>query len=179
VLFVVEVLVSLSALVGVASSSFSIYAPWVIDGPWALVASIGWGVLVAALIGAILRERVAARTGVVVSPGLALVSVAIGGYAPWLLSASGNARIALSLLLVPAVLQLVAFDHRGAARRLPRAVELSGRHLLATLGISALVLVLPYSLLHPLSIHGYGGSGAASPPRQARVPSTRCARASS
>jgi hypothetical protein len=158
-LFVVSVLVSLSGIVGLSSGRLSVYAPWVIDGPWSLLASIGWGVLVSAVIAAILRERVVACTAVPVSRGLTVVSVAIGGYAPWLLTASGPGRTVLSLLLVPAVLQLVAFEHSGGARALPRAVDLSGRHLVATLAISVLVLVLPYALLHPLAIRGSGQSG--------------------
>ena len=158
--FVGSLTLWLTGLVGLSSNSaLAIYAPWVVDGPWALFASVGWGILVSVLIGSLLRERVIRRCGVVPSRTLTLASVAIGGYAPWLFTASSGGRAFLSLFLVPGVLRVVAFDSSRGPRQLPHGLELSRRQLAVGLALSMFALVLPYSLLHPFSVHGTGSSG--------------------
>jgi len=159
-LFAGGALLSWTSLVGLGSgSNVSIYAPWVIDGPWAFVASIGWAALVVALIGSILRGRIKAHDGALLSSGLTLGSVAIGGYTPWLLSATPTGRLGLSLFLMPAVLRLVAFDGSGQPRVVPWRIELPRRLRVGALLCAAAALVGPYALLHPFAIHGSGQSG--------------------
>lgn len=157
-LFVLGALLSMTSLVGLNLSNLSLYAPWVIDGPWAFAASIGWAALVTALIGSIVRERVEARAGAPPSRVLTMASVAIGGYGPWLLATTSGARLALCLLLMPAVLRLIAFDRSGQPRQLPHGIELSRRVLAMGLVCGAAAFVGPYAVLHPLRTYGSGGS---------------------
>jgi hypothetical protein len=159
-LFVGVAVLSWTSLVGLNSgSNLLIYAPWVIDGPWGLVASIGWAALVSVLIGSILVARVEARFGVPSSRVLTWASVAMGGYLPWLLTATPTGRLGLSLFLMPAVLRLVAFDGSGQPRMLPPRFDIPRRFRFTALFCVAAVLVGPYALLHPLAVHGTGESG--------------------
>jgi hypothetical protein len=159
-LFVITVALSSTSLVGLnGGSNLLLYAPWVIDGTWALIASAGWAALVSTLIGAILWRGMRARLGVPCSLGLTVASVAVGGYAPWLLTSFPTARLGLSLLLTPAVVRLVAFDGSGQPRRLPACLDLPRRVRWAGLLYVALAVVAPYALLHPLAVHGSGESG--------------------
>lgn len=140
--------IALSPFVHFHTGSRSVFAPWQIDSLWSLGAAVGWGVLVSALIGAAVGGRVRAHTGVTPSRVLTLVSVAAGGYGPWLLATTPGGRLVVTALATPALLRGLAFDHSGAARRLPRRVELTRIGLgVAALG-TALVLVAPYALLH-------------------------------
>jgi len=150
---------SLTRLVGISSGQgLFIYAPWVVDGPWAVAALIGWGALVAIVIGSLLRGRVERRLEVEPSRALIIASVAIGGYAPWLLTSSVPGRTVLSLLLMPAVVRVLVFDPPARPRRLPGRFELSRRQLLIGAVVAVCALVLPYSLLHPFSVNGSGTS---------------------
>ncbi len=161
-LWVVCVVLSLSSLVGLSSSSFAFYAPWVIDSPWSMAAMLGWGCLVSALAGSFVHRRMQRRTGVSLSRGLTLASVAAGGYAPWLVSTTPGGRVALSLLATPAILRVAAFERSGQPRQLPARVELSRRRVVALLLCSALALVMPFALLHPFALRGSGQSGSGS-----------------
>jgi hypothetical protein len=72
--------------------------------------------------------------------------VGAAGYASWLVAATPGARPVLTVLATPALLLVLAFDHSGQARRLPRRVELPG----AGLGVGlagTLILVAPTA--HP------------------------------
>lgn len=80
---------------GSNGSELAIYEPWVVDGAWALAAALAWGLLVAALVAFFLRERLEARTGLLVSPLLTVASVAIAGYGPWLVTDSSKGRVLL------------------------------------------------------------------------------------
>jgi hypothetical protein len=158
-LYVGGMTLSLTRLVGVSSGQgLFIYAPWVVDGPWALAASIGWGALVAILIGSLLRARVERRLEVELSRALIVAAVGIGGYAPWLITSSDPGRPFLSLFLVPAVVRVLVFDSTARPRRLPVRFELSGRRLLICVAVAVFALVLPYSSLHPFSVNGSGTS---------------------
>lgn len=158
-LFGVVAVLSWTSVVGVNSGpNLLIYAPWVIDGPWALAASIGWAAFVSMLIGSILASRAMARSGAT-SSVLIWASVAIGGYVPWLVTASSAGRTGLSLFAMPAVLRVVAFDGDGQPRLLrPRFEIPRGIRVAALLGLAG-ALVAPFTLLHPLSVHGSGGAG--------------------
>ncbi|HEX4035818.1 MAG TPA: hypothetical protein VHX66_15340 [Solirubrobacteraceae bacterium] len=159
-LFALVSALSLSTLVGVNSgTNLLLYEPWVIDGPWALAASVAWAALVSALIGSILVARVKTRVGVSLSRELCWASVAIGGYLPWLVTTSQTERLAFSLFLTPAVLRFVAFDGAAQPRRLPARIIRPRRYELAALLCVVVGVIGPYSLLHPLSVHGTGQSG--------------------
>ena len=158
-LYVGGITLSLTRLVGISSGpGLSIYAPWVVDGPWAVGALIGWGALVAIVIGSLLRGRVERRLEVEPSRTLIVASVAIGGYAPWFFTSSVPGRAVLSLFLMPAVVRVLAFDSTARPRRLPGRIELSRRQLSIGVVIAVFALVLPYSLLHPFSVNGFGSS---------------------
>lgn len=43
------------SLVRVNVSGLSIYAPWIVDGPWSAATSVDWAVIVVALIGTVVR----------------------------------------------------------------------------------------------------------------------------
>ena len=160
-LFAIVAVLSWTSLLGLNSgSNLLIYAPWVIDGPWVLVASIGWAALVSVLIGSFLVARVETRFGVPPSRVLTWASVAMGGYLPWLLTTTPKGRLGLSLFLMPAVLRLVAFGGSGQPRVLPPRFDIPRRSLFTALFCVAAVLVGPYALLHPLAVHGTGGGGS-------------------
>ena len=158
-LFGIVAVLSWTSLVGVNSgSNLLIYAPWVIDGPWVLVASIGWAAIVSMLIGSILVGRVGTRFGAPPSRALTSASVAMAGYLPWLVTTAPTGRLWLSLLLMPAVLRLVAFDGSGQPRALPPRFAMPRRFRFAAVLCVVAGLVGPYALLHPLSVHGTGES---------------------
>jgi hypothetical protein len=157
-LWAIGAVASLAGLIGLQVQGSSLYEPWVIDGPWGLLAALGWGLLVVALVGWSVRERLEARTGQRLSRVLTFASVAIGGYAPWLVTTTVSGRVALSLLLMPAVARALIFEHSGAARRLPFA-EPRALAVAFALLVAGFVLVLPYSALHPLVADGSGQSG--------------------
>ena len=159
-LFAIVLVLSLTAIVGINSgTNLLLYAPWVIDGPWALAASVGWAALVSAMIGSILLGRVRTRIGVSLSRVLSWAAVAIGGYLPWLVTTSPTGRLGLSLLATPAALRFVAFDGAGRPRALPSSFYVPRRYRLAALLVVIAAIVGPYALLHPLSVHGSGESG--------------------
>lgn len=128
--------------------SHSLFAPWAIDGVWSLGAAIGWGILVSAVIGAAVRDRVCARTGVSLSGVLTLAAVAAGGYGPWLVATTPGGRLVLTALATSALLWGLAFDRSGEARRLPRRIELTRGGLGVLVLGGALTLVAPYALFH-------------------------------
>ncbi len=138
------------SLVRVNVSGLSIYSPWIVDGAWSAAASVGWAVLVVALIGSIVRASVQARTGGTPSRGLTLLAVAIGGYAPLVLTASSGPRIVLAALATPALVLVLVFDGAGQPRRPSVGVELSRRWLAALVLVAAVVLVAPFAVLHQL-----------------------------
>ena len=125
----------------------SLFVPWQVDSAWVLAAAIGWGVLVSATIGSAVRDRVRLRTGVTPSRLLTFASVGAAGYGPWLVATTPGGRLVLSVLATPALLLVLAFDHSGQARRLPRRVELTRAGLGVVLA-GALVLAAPYALVH-------------------------------
>ena len=139
-----------ASLVRLNTSGLSLFAPWLIGGAWSIVASVGWGVLVVALVGSVVRSSVQRRTGATLSPGLTLLAVAIGGYGPFLLAASQQARLVLSVLVTTVLVLTLAFDGSGQPRRLPAGVELSRARLAALVAGCAVVLVAPFAVLHPL-----------------------------
>lgn len=159
-LFALVWALSLTGLLGINSgTNLLLYEPWVIDGPWALVASVGWAGLVSVLIGSLLVARVNTRLGVSLSRVLCGASIAIGGYLPWLVTTSPTGRLGLSLFVTPAVLRLVGFDGAAQPRTLPRRIILPRKYQRAALLCVVAGVVGPYSLLHPLSVHGIGGPG--------------------
>jgi len=81
---------------------------------------------------------------------LTLLAVAIGGYAPVVLTASSGPRIVLTALATPALVLVLAFDSAGQPRRPSVGVELSRRWLAALVLVAAVVLVAPFAVLHPL-----------------------------
>jgi hypothetical protein len=105
-LFAIGVVLSLVSLVGLSTDNLRIYAPWVVDGFWPLLASLGWGLLVVALVAAFVRGGSAQPPSRV----LTMSSVAIGGYVPWLPAVTTSGRAALSAFLLPAVLRVAAYD---------------------------------------------------------------------
>jgi uncharacterized membrane protein len=125
----------------------SLFVPWQVDSAWSLAAVIGWGVLVSATIGSAVRDRVRVRVGVTPSRLLTFASVGAAGYAPWLVTATPGARLVLTVLATPALLLVLAFDHSGQARRLPRRAELTRAGLGVVLA-GALILVAPYAVVH-------------------------------
>jgi hypothetical protein len=155
-LFVVATTLSAVWLVGVNQNELSIYAPWVVDGAWPLVASLAWGALVVTGVSAFVRRRLPAPQA---SRLLTMTAVAIAGYVPWLLDISPGGRAALSLVLLPATLGVIAYDANGGPRRLPHALEPSTRALGWTLAAAALVLIVPFTLLHPFTVRGAGIEG--------------------
>jgi hypothetical protein len=152
-LFVVVAALSAVSLVGANLNDLSMYGPWVIDGPWPLVASLAWGTLVVGGVSAFVRRRLAAPRP---SRLLTMTAVAIAGYAPWLLVSSPGGRAGLSLALLPATLAVIGYDASGCPRRLPRALGSSTRALRAALAIAALALIVPFTLLHPFAVQGTG-----------------------
>jgi hypothetical protein len=138
------------ALVRVNVSGLSIYSPWIVDGAWSAAASVGWALLVVALIGSVVRASVQARTGGTLSRGLTLLAVAIGGYAPLVLTASSGPRIVVAAFVTPVLVQMLVFDDAGQPRRPSAGVELSRRWLAALVVVAAVVLVAPFAVLHPL-----------------------------
>jgi hypothetical protein len=155
-IFGVVVALSAASLVGASFNDLSMYAPWVIDGPWPLVASLGWGALVVACVSAFVRGRLGTPRP---SRVLTMSAVAITGYAPWLLAITPAGRAGLSLVLLPLALAVIGYDARGRPRPLPRVLEPSTRALLAALVTAALALVAPYTLLHPFGVRGSGVGG--------------------
>ena len=159
-LFGIVILLSLTGLVGLNSGdNLLIYAPWVIGGPWSLAASAGWAALLVALVSSILWSRLEDRLGAPLAHGLTMVSVAIGGYLPWLLTSSSRGRVGLSLFLMPAALRLVAFDASGEPRVMPARLRIRPRLRFAAWLCVPVFLVAPFALLHPLSVTGAGSSG--------------------
>ncbi|HEY1775548.1 MAG TPA: hypothetical protein VGG41_05245 [Solirubrobacteraceae bacterium] len=149
-LLAIATALSWSSLASVDVSSLAMYSPWLIDGAWSLAATVGWGLLVVALVGTLVRAAVQARVGTTLSRGLTFLAVAVGGYAPTLLELSAPARLILTVTLTSALVLVLAFEQSGEPRRLPAAVELSRRRLAVVLPIAAVVLVAPFALLHPL-----------------------------
>jgi hypothetical protein len=129
------------SLVRVNVSGLSLYSPWIVDGAWSAAASVGWAILVVALVGSMVRASVQARTVGSLSRGLTLIAVAIGGYAPLVLTASSGPRIVLTVLLTPALVLVLVFDRAGQPRRTPRGLELSRLWLAALVIVAAVVLV--------------------------------------
>jgi hypothetical protein len=138
------------SLVRVNVSGLSLYSPWIVDGAWSGAATVGWAVLVVALIGSAVRASVQARSGGTLSRGLTLLAVAIGGYAPLVLTASSGPRIVIAALATPALVLVIAFDSTGQPRRPSVGVDLSRRSLAASVLVAAVVLVAPFAVLHPL-----------------------------
>jgi hypothetical protein len=138
----------------------AVYRPWPVAGAWSLAADLGWGVLVAALLGTAVKVGVERRTGVTLARGWCVVAVALGGYGSLVVAQTSQAELVLAILFTPALVCGLAFDAAGGARPFPGAIGWHGRRarLLAAL---ALVLVLPYGVLHPLVADG---SGTVSPP---------------
>jgi hypothetical protein len=162
-LWAICTVVSLLRVVGLSSPPGStLYAPWVIDGPWSLAAVLAWGLLVSSLVAAFVGRRMQARTHTTVSRALMIVSVAAGGYGPWLLGTTVLARVVMSLLLTPAIVRVVVFEPSGQPRQLPARLELSAGRLAGLLLFAALVVVAPFALLHPFALRGSGESGGAS-----------------
>jgi hypothetical protein len=156
----IGILLSLTSLVGLNSGAGLVtYAPWVVDGPWAALGDIGWGLLVVALVAVLIRERIQTLLGLKVSRVLTLAAVALAGYLPWVVASTATGRVLISLLVMPAAVSGVVFDATGEPRRLRPVWELSGIRHAALLGASALALVTPFALLHPLSVHGNGEDG--------------------
>jgi hypothetical protein len=149
-LFLITVAVSQTSLASVDVSGMSIYAPWLIDGPWALAACAGWGLLVVALIGSIVRAQVGERAGVTLSRGLIFAAVAIGGYGPTLFDLGSGARVVATVTLTSLLVLVAGFERSGAPRTLPGAFELSRRTLALILFATAVVAVAPFAVLHPL-----------------------------
>jgi len=162
-LWAIGIALSLTGLVYTAAGGgVSIFAPWVLDGPWSLAADAAWGALVCALLAAPVRERVRTRTGgAPISRVLTVASIAAGGYLPWLLTGASGARGALALLATPALLRAVAFERSGVPRRLPPALELGNRRLASLGAFGVLVLIAPFALLHAIAIDGTSQSGNA------------------
>ena len=134
------------------NAPLAVYAPWVVDGMWALLASLGWGCAVSVLLGVVISKRAARQSPGAASRTLAAMAVTITGYGPWLLTDNVEIRALASLLLLPGVLRGVAFDRTGRPRRVPRGLELSPLHVATTLAVSIFALALPYSLLHPFAV---------------------------
>jgi hypothetical protein len=149
-LLAIAAVLSWSSPASVDVSYLSMYSPWLIDGAWSLAATVGWGLLVVALVGTVVRAAVQARTGGTLSRGLTFVAVAIGGYGPTVFDLSAAVRLTLSVTLTSAFVLGLVFERSGQPRRLPAAVELSRRRLAVALPIAAVVLVAPFALLHPL-----------------------------
>jgi len=161
-LWAASAVLSLTSLVGISNGGLSEFAPWVIDGPWSLVAVIAWGLLVSALFGWLVRRRIEARTTVVLSRALTMAAVAVSGYGPWLVAATPTARMAISLFLAPAVVRFATFEHSGRPRLPPARLELTPARLRALLLVSVLGVAGPFSLLHPFAVRGSESSGNSS-----------------
>jgi hypothetical protein len=149
-LLAIAAVLSRSSLASVDVSNLSMYSPWLIDGAWSLAATLGWGLLVVALVGTVVRAALQARTGGTLSRGLIFIAVAIGGYGPALFDLSTAVRLTVSVTLTSAFVRGFAFERSGQPGRLPAAVELSRRRLAVILSIAAVLLVAPFALLHPL-----------------------------
>jgi hypothetical protein len=149
-LLAIAAVLSWTSLASVDVSNLSMYAPWLIDGPWSLAASLGWGLLVVALIGSIVRAQVQARTGRELSRGLTFAAVAIGGYGPTVFNVSSAVRLVLTVSVTSALMLVLGFEHSGEPRRLPALLEFSRRRLAVVLPVIAVVLVAPFAVLHPL-----------------------------
>jgi len=149
-LLAIAMVLSWLSLASVDVSNMSMYSPWLIDGAWSLAASLGWGLLVVALIGSVVRAQVQTRTGGTLSRGLTFAAVAIGGYGPALFNLASGLRLLLSVVVTSALVLALAFERSGRPRALPAAVELSRRRLAVILPVVAVVLVAPFAVLHPL-----------------------------
>lgn len=150
-------------LVGTTTKDLAFFWPWVIDGPWSLVASLGWAALVVAPIAWFVRFGVGDRTDDRLAYGWAFVAVAVGGYGA--LAAvdpgQGGALVILAVVATAGLVRGLAFERAGAVRRWPLA-PVSRRVLLVALTSIALVAVLPYAVLHPFHAGNAGGDNATS-----------------
>ncbi len=106
------------------------------------------------------RHLIWERTGAWPSRTLTQMSVALGGYGPWLLATSPGGHVVLSLLAIPAILRVLAFDRAGQPRRVPRCFELSLGPFTAVLVACAVVLIVPFALQHPFTANGYSPQAA-------------------
>jgi hypothetical protein len=155
-------LLSSTSLITIDMSSLSIYEPWIIDGPWSLLAALGWGLLVVTVVGSLVRAEVTRRTGVRLSRTLTLAAVALGGYAPTLLEETRGARVVLTVLATAALVRALAFAPDGSARVLPSRAEPTRRSLAALFLATTVAVVIPFAILHPLLSLGSIDNGAFS-----------------
>jgi hypothetical protein len=147
---------ALLAVAGISFSGDGIYLPWQIDGAWSLTAAIGWGTLVATLMGVWVRQGVANRTGVTPALGWCMLAAGIGGYGSMLIAQSAGIEVLLAVGLTPPLVSVLAFESSGEPRPFPFAQTLSGGGRIGILAALTLVLVAPYGLLHPFVANGSG-----------------------
>jgi hypothetical protein len=152
-------LLSALKLVGVGQHAFAVFLPWRIEGLWSLAATLGWVVIICTLIGACVRDAVERRTQARISLAACVLAVALGGYGSMLLGGTSAGELLLAVLLTPAIVRLAAFDRYGTLRSSAWPIELHRRPIAIILAASALLLVAPYSVLHPFVADGDGGSG--------------------
>jgi len=154
-LWVLCVVLSFASLVGVGGVTW-IYLPWSISGAWSLAAAVGWGTLVAALIAGAVRDGVRRRAADAPALLWTTIAVALAGYGSMALGSTAGARIALSVLLAPLTVRLLAFTADGRARPAPASPYLPRPR---TLILLAVALAVPYSVTHPFAAQGSGVSG--------------------
>jgi hypothetical protein len=152
----VFVLTSLQLLGASKHGTTAIYLPWQLRGTWSIVATLGWGTLVAALMGSWVRLGVAGRTGVAPAWGWCVLSVAVGGYTSMLLTETTGALVLLAVVLTSTLVTVLAFESSGAARPFPGTQALPHAGWIGLLATLTVLLATPYSLLHP-----FVGSGSA------------------
>jgi hypothetical protein len=156
-------LLSALKLVGVGQHAFAVFLPWRIEGLWSLAAAVGWAVIICTLIGACVCNAMERRTETRISLGVCVFAVALGGYGSMLLGGTSAGELLLAVFLAPAVVRLAAFERDGAPRRPAWPIDLRGRPTAVILAVAALLLVAPYSVLHPFAADGesWGTQGQA------------------
>ncbi len=150
-------------LVGESSrSADAIYLPWQIAGAWSLVAAVGWGTLVAMLIGTAVRLGVERSTGVTPAWGWCVLAVAAGGYVSLVFAPTSAAGLLMAVVLTPALLSVLAFESSGPARPFPGTQAVPGVGRIGLLASISLLLAAPYSVLHQFVGNGSGLEAGAS-----------------
>ena len=133
------------------------FLPWQIDGLWALAGAAGWAYLVSRLIARRLVKRIIGRDRTAPSTGWTAVAVAVGGYGALALGHSTGIRLLLAVTVTPLIVGAVAYTPDGRPR--PWTVP-AGRRTRVAVAATALLLALAYSVPHPFSTPGSGGSYA-------------------
>ena len=138
-------------------SAVNPFLPWQIDGLWALAGAAGWAYLVSRLIARRLVNRIIGRDRTAPSTGWTAVAVAVGGYGALALGHSTAIRLLLAVTVTPLIVGALAYTPDGRPR--PWTVP-AGRRTRVVVAASALLLAVAYSVPHPFSTPGSGGTYA-------------------